>query len=33
MSGSHNHDHSHVEVTAKNAKKLTIALTLSEPPS
>lgn len=29
MSGSHQHDHSHVEVTSKNAKSLTIALLLT----
>lgn len=29
MGGSHNHDHSHVEVSSKNAKKLTFALMLT----
>lgn len=29
MSDSHNHDHSHVEVTSKNAKKLSFALVLT----
>ncbi|HAB42354.1 MULTISPECIES: cation diffusion facilitator family transporter [Acinetobacter] len=29
MGGSHHHDHSHVEVSAKNAKKLSIALALT----
>jgi cobalt-zinc-cadmium efflux system protein len=29
MGGSHNHDHSHIEVSSKNAKKLTYALVLT----
>lgn len=29
MGGTHNHDHSHLEVTSKNAKKLSIALALT----